>query len=24
VFANAREREDDFFKVPPTGEVRET
>jgi aspartyl-tRNA(Asn)/glutamyl-tRNA(Gln) amidotransferase subunit C len=22
-FANAPEREDDFFRVPPTGEVRE-
>jgi aspartyl-tRNA(Asn)/glutamyl-tRNA(Gln) amidotransferase subunit C len=24
VFANAPEREDDFFRVPPTGEVRES
>ena len=23
VFANAPDREDEFFKVPPTGEVRE-
>jgi aspartyl-tRNA(Asn)/glutamyl-tRNA(Gln) amidotransferase subunit C len=24
VFANAPDREDDFFRVPPTGEVRES